>query len=145
MRAIVQRVREASVTVNALEVSRIGYGFLVLIAVRAGDTPEKVKKMGEKLAHLRIIADEAGKMNLSLLDLKQEVLLVSQFTLYGDCTKGNRPSFIGSATSDEARPLIEMLADELRARGLAVQTGSFGEHMEVGLINDGPTTVIIET
>ncbi|MDP3836776.1 MAG: D-aminoacyl-tRNA deacylase [bacterium] len=145
MRAIVQRVKEASVAVNAQEISRIGYGFLVLIAVRAGDGPEKAKKMGEKLARLRIIADEAGKMNLSLLDLKQEVLLVSQFTLYGDCTKGNRPSFIGSVASDEARPLIEMLADELRAHGLAVQTGSFGEHMEVALINDGPTTIIIET
>ncbi|PKM88754.1 D-tyrosyl-tRNA(Tyr) deacylase, partial [Candidatus Falkowbacteria bacterium HGW-Falkowbacteria-2] len=95
--------------------------------------------------HLRILPDEVGKMNLSLLDLKQDVLLVSQFTLYGDTVKGNRPSFIESAGSDEARPLLEMLADELRVHGLAVQTGAFGEHMEIGLINDGPVTVIIET
>lgn len=144
MRAIIQVVKQASVQVCDQEVGSINNGFLVLLAVKTGDSEAQARKMADKIANLRLFIDEQAKMNLSLLDRKHSVLLVSQFTLYGDCRKGNRPSFIESARPEDARPLFDLVADYLRAFGLTVATGSFGDYMQVNLINDGPTTIILE-
>ncbi|MDD3285495.1 MAG: D-aminoacyl-tRNA deacylase [Patescibacteria group bacterium] len=144
MRAVIQRVRRVSVSVAGKEISRIEAGFLVLVAVKVGDGEEQAHKLAEKISKLRIIVDEEEKMNLSLLDKKESVMLVSQFTLYGDTSRGNRPSFIDSARPGQARPLFEILAADLRALGLSVALGAFGEHMAIELINDGPTTIILD-
>jgi D-tyrosyl-tRNA(Tyr) deacylase len=144
MRALIQKVSRAAVSVDGQEISRIGAGFLVLLAVKIGDTELQAKKMADKIAKLRIIDDGTGKLNLSLLDTKQAILLVSQFTLYGDSDRGNRPSFIDSARPEQAKPLFELVAAELRASGLELQTGSFGAYMQIDLTNDGPTTLMLE-
>lgn len=144
MRAIVQRVKEAAVSVEGQEISRIKAGFLILLAVKIGDTELQAKKMAEKIAKLRIIEDGEGKLNLSLIDKQEAVLLVSQFTLYGDCSQGNRPSFIVSARPEQARPLFDLVVSEIRNFGLEAATGSFGDYMQVSLVNDGPTTLILE-
>lgn len=144
MRAVIQVVSQAAVSVNDQEISRIQAGFLVLLAVKVGDGEIQAQKMAEKIAHLRILPDIAEKMNLSLLDLKLSVLLVSQFTLYGDCSRGNRPSFIDSARPEQALPLFNKVAEHLRAFGLEVAVGAFGEHMKISLVNDGPTTIILD-
>lgn len=144
MRAVIQRVSQAVVRHNSEEVSRIKAGFLVLVAIKVGDSEFQVKKMAEKIAHLRILEDEAGKMNLSLIDKKQNILLVSQFTLYGDCQRGNRPSFIQSARPEEALSLFKLLQSELQKFVSNVQLGVFGEHMQIDLINDGPTTIVLD-
>ncbi len=144
MRAVIQKVSRSAVSVAGKEISRIEAGFLVLVAVKVGDGEEQAHKLAEKISKLRIIVDEKEKMNLSLLDKKESVMLVSQFTLYGDTSRGNRPSFIDSARPEQARPLFEILAADLRALGLSVALGAFGEHMAIELINDGPTTIILD-
>jgi D-tyrosyl-tRNA(Tyr) deacylase len=139
MRALVQRVREASVRVGGEEVARIGPGLLVLLGVRRGDTEAEADRIAAKLLALRIFEDADGKMNLSVRDTGGEVLCVSQFTLYGDSRKGNRPSFVDAAPPEEAERLYERVRESLAARG-----GVFGARMAVALVNDGPVTLLIE-
>jgi D-tyrosyl-tRNA(Tyr) deacylase len=145
MRAVVQRVKEAWVRVGEEEVARIGAGLLVLAGVAAADSPADVEYMAQKLAHLRVFAGEGRLMHFSLLDLKGEVLLVSQFTVLGDCRKGRRPSFEAAAPPDLAERLYEDLASALAGHGLKVATGRFRQMMEVGLINDGPVTLLLDS
>jgi len=144
MRAIIQRVEQASVTVDDKIISEIKSGFLVLIAIKTGDTIRQAEKMALKIANLRIIADNEGKMNLSLLNAGGSVLLVSQFTLYANTDKGHRPSFLDSARPEEAEPLIDVLAQKLEALNISVSLGQFAKHMKVQLTNDGPTTIILD-
>jgi D-tyrosyl-tRNA(Tyr) deacylase len=139
MRALVQRVSSASVTVGGERVAEIGHGMLVLLGVRRGDGEEAADKLVRKLRALRIFEDAEGRMNLSVEDVGGEVLCVSQFTLYGDARKGNRPSFVDAAPPEEAEPLYERVREGLGARG-----GRFGARMAVGLVNDGPVTLIVE-
>ena len=140
MRALVQRVSEASVTVDGEEVSRVGPGLLVLLGVKRGDTEAEADRIASKLLALRIFEDADGKMNLNVGDAGGEILCVSQFTLYGDTRKGNRPGFVDAAPPAEAEPLYERVRAALNAEG-----GVFGAHMSVGLVNDGPVTLLIET
>jgi D-tyrosyl-tRNA(Tyr) deacylase len=144
MRAVVQRVHEARVTVDEAVVGEIGAGLLVLLGVGHDDTEETAKAMAAKIAKLRIFEDGAGKMNRSVADAGGGVLVVSQFTLYGDARKGNRPSFIKAARPEEADPLCDRVVAELDALGLPTATGVFGAHMEVSLTNDGPVTILLE-
>jgi D-tyrosyl-tRNA(Tyr) deacylase len=139
VRALVQRVSEASVTAGGEEVARIGRGLVVLLGVRRGDTDAEADRLAAKLLALRVFEDGDGKMNLSVRDAGGELLCVSQFTLYGDVRKGNRPSFVDAAPPDEAEPLYERVRDTLGARG-----GVFGARMAVALVNDGPVTVLVE-
>jgi D-aminoacyl-tRNA deacylase len=139
VRALVQRVSEASVTVEGNEVSRIGPGLLVLLGVRRGDTGAEADRIAAKLLALRIFEDADGKMNLSVQDAGGEILCVSQFTLYGDARKGNRPSFVDAAPPEQAQPLYERVRAALGAEG-----GAFGAHMRVALVNDGPVTLLLE-
>lgn len=145
MTALVQRVKHASVTVDGECVSEIGKGFLVLFGVFENDTEKEADLLADKTAKLRIFTDENDKMNLSLKDVAGEVLVVSQFTLYGDCRKGKRPSFIAAARPETAIPLYERFVAELMDHDLHVETGWFGADMEVSLINDGPVTLILDT
>ncbi len=144
MRAVVQRVKKASVKVNGREVGAIGTGFVVLIAVKKGDTEEHARWMAHKIANLRVFPDEQGKFNYSLLDVGGEALVVSQFTLYGDIRRGFRPSFTDAAPPQEAEPLIERFVEFLREKGVPVQTGVFGAMMLVEIHNDGPVTIILD-
>ena len=139
MRALVQRVSEASVTVDGDVVSRIGPGLLVLLGIRRGDTDADADKVAAKLLALRIFQDADGKMNLDVTQAGGEILCVSQFTLYGDTRKGNRPSFVDAAPPEEAEPLYERVRATLGAQG-----GRFGAHMEVALAGDGPVTIVVE-
>lgn len=145
MRAVVQRVSEASVTVDSTVVAQIGPGLLVLVGVAVGDQVPVASKMAAKIAALRIFPDEAGKMDLSVSEVGGEVLLVSQFTLYGDTRSGNRPSFTGAAPGATAEPLFDQVASYLEVLGLPVSKGVFGARMEVALVNDGPVTILLET
>jgi D-tyrosyl-tRNA(Tyr) deacylase len=145
MRAVVQRVKEAWVRVDQEEVARIGAGLLVLVGVAAGDGPEDVAYLAKKLANLRVFAGDGRLMHLSLLDLQAEVLLVSQFTLLGDCRKGRRPSFEAAAAPETAEQLYEKLVAAMAGHGLRVATGRFRQMMEVGLINDGPVTLLVDS
>ena len=140
-----QRVTEACVTVDGRQVARIARGLLVLVGVGAQDTEEDARFLAGKTAGLRIFEDDQGKLNLSVLDVGGSVLLVSQFTLYGDCRKGRRPSFTDAAEAAKAEALYLLLADELRALGLTVQTGLFQAHMQVQLVNDGPVTLLLDS
>lgn len=144
MRALVQRVSRAEVRVAGKAVGRVGRGVLVLVGFTHADTGEQADWMADKVACLRIFADEADKMNLSLGDVGGGVLVVSQFTLYGDAVKGRRPSFIDAARPEIAIPLYERFIASLRARGLHAETGEFGAMMEVELVNDGPVTLWLE-
>jgi D-tyrosyl-tRNA(Tyr) deacylase len=144
MRVVLQRVSSASVSVEGRAVGAIGRGFLVLVGFTAADGEEHLVWMADKIVGLRLFADDAGKMNLSLADVGGAVLVVSQFTLYADARKGRRPSFIDAAEPDQAVPLYERFVDLLGERGVAVETGEFGAVMEVGLVNDGPVTLILE-
>jgi len=144
MRAVVQRVTSASVSVDGSEVVRIGAGLAVLLGVTHGDTEATAQRMAAKIWGLRVFADEAGDMNLAASDLDGEVLVVSQFTLYGDARKGRRPSFVDASPRAHAEPLVDAAVAELRRLGAVVATGRFGQHMAVSLVNDGPTTLILE-
>ena len=144
MRAVVQRVREASVVVDGATVGAIGRGVCVLVGVTHEDTPEVARRLADRLWGLRIMADEAGVMNVSVGDAGGEVLLVSQFTLYGDTSRGRRPSWRDAAAGPVAEPLVDAVAAELRQLGATVATGVFGADMDVHLVNDGPVTLLLE-
>jgi D-tyrosyl-tRNA(Tyr) deacylase len=144
VRAVVQRVSRASVTVEGRVTGSIGRGLLVLVGFGPADLPHQVDWMADKVAGLRVFADDEGKMNRDLAAVGGGVLVVSQFTLYGDASKGRRPSFIGAATPEVAIPLYQAFIAALKARGLPVETGEFGAMMDVELVNDGPVTLILE-
>jgi D-tyrosyl-tRNA(Tyr) deacylase len=145
MRAILQRVTRASVEVGGAVVGEIGGGLLVLLGVAKPDTAADADFLAAKIVNLRIFADEAGKMNRSLLDCAGELLVVSQFTLYGDCSRGRRPGFEGAAPAEQARELYEHFVAAARRSGVKVETGVFQAHMAVSLVNDGPVTFLIES
>ena len=144
MRALLQRVSRASVTVDGSIVGQIGRGFVVLLGVTHTDGQAEVVWLANKVAGLRVFDDVDGKMNASLADVGGAVLVVSQFTLYGDARKGRRPSFTRAAHPEQARPLVEVFVRQLRSRGITVATGVFGAHMAVGIENDGPVTLMLE-
>ena len=145
MRALIQRVSRASVSVDGRVVSEIGPGLVVLLGVGAEDGPQEAAALAEKCAHLRIVEDDAGKMNRSVMETGGEVLAISQFTLYGDTRKGRRPNFMGAAPPERAAPLYEAFVAHLRGLGLRVGMGVFGAHMEVEIRNDGPVTILVES
>lgn len=145
MKAVIQRVSAAQVVVEGEVVGQIGRGMLVLLGVAEGDGPEQVAWMAEKIAGLRIFDDDAGKMNLGLADIGGAMLVVSQFTLLGDCRKGKRPSFIGAAEPEIAERLYEAFVTAVRGQGIEVATGRFRTHMAVSLTNDGPVTILLES
>ena len=145
MRAVIQRVEQASVSVEGEIKGQIGAGFLALIGVEEGDGDADFKYIADKVPNLRVFEDEQGKMNRSLLDVGGEVLAVSQFTLLGDARGGRRPSFITAARPETADPMYERLVAEWRARGIRVETGVFGAHMKVSLVNDGPVTILLDS
>jgi D-aminoacyl-tRNA deacylase len=144
VRAVIQRVSRAEVRVAGESVGSIGHGLCVFLGIGKDDSQADVEQLAEKIKKLRILEDENGKMNLSLQDIREEVLVVSQFTLYGDCRKGNRPSFSNAAAPDQAEKLYEYFVGRLRDSGLTVATGQFKARMEVTLVNDGPVTFIVE-
>ena len=145
MRTVVQRVSSASVTVDGNVIGKINKGFLVLLGIKSTDTKQDVDYMVKKVINLRIFRDENDKMNLSLKDVNGELLIVSQFTLYGDASRGNRPSFIEAGKPDIAIPLYEYFISECKKQISVVQTGKFGADMKVELLNDGPVTIIMES
>lgn len=145
MRAVVQRVRRAEVSVGGESVGAIGAGLLALVGVTHDDDASSARRLANKLAHLRVLADGDGAMNLSVLEVGAEVLVVSQFTLYGDMSRGRRPSWVAAARPEHAEPLVDAVAKELRSLGVPVATGVFGADMQVDLVNDGPVTLLLET
>ena len=145
MRAVIQRVREARVLVEGEVTGAIGIGLLVLLGIAKGDTEKDADYLADKIAGMRIFADEAGKMNRSVLDAGGEMLIVSQFTLYGDCRKGRRPSFDMAAGPDQARTLYNYFVAAVRRTPAPVHTGVFQAMMQVHLVNDGPVTIIVES
>ena len=145
MRFVIQRVTQSSVEVNGEIIGKIGNGFMVLIGVSEVDTQETADKMIRKMTGLRIFEDENGKTNLSLADVNGELLLISQFTLYANCKKGNRPSFIEAGSPDKANVLYEYIIEQCRKIVPIVETGSFGADMKVSLVNDGPFTIILDS
>lgn len=144
MRAVVQRVSQASVSISGRAVGEIGTGLLVLVGFAPGDGPAQMEWMATKLQGLRIFADAEGRMNLDVREVGGEMLVVSQFTLYGDVSRGRRPSFVSAAGPDEARRLYDEFVDVCRAGVVPVATGEFGARMEVSLVNDGPVTLVVE-
>lgn len=145
MRAVVQRVNEASVTVAGEVVGAIGRGLLVLLGVGHADGPAEAALLAEKIAGMRIFPDDTGRFNRSARDVSGAVLVVSQFTLYADTRRGRRPGFAGAAPPEQAAPLVEAFASALKSQGLTVACGSFGAHMQVALVNDGPVTIVIDS
>jgi D-tyrosyl-tRNA(Tyr) deacylase len=145
MKAVVQRVSESSVTIDNEVAGKIGAGLLVLLGVAVEDTEKEADYLAEKIINLRIFSDENGKMNLSLRDVGGEMLVVSQFTLLGDCRKGRRPSFIAAAGPEMGNALYAYFVDYMRQKGITVATGRFGAMMDVSLVNDGPVTLILES
>jgi D-tyrosyl-tRNA(Tyr) deacylase len=147
MRAVVQRAAQAEVRVDGAVVGRLdpAPGLVALVGVGPADTAAEARLLADKLAGLRIFADAAGKMNLSLRDVGGGALVISQFTLYADVRRGRRPGYTGAAPPEQAAPLVERVADELRALGVLVQGGRFGAHMQVALVNDGPVTILLDT
>ena len=145
MKAVVTRVNSASVSIDGQLHGAIGKGFLILLGIGPEDTPELCRKLAEKILGLRVFRDENDKMNLSLADVGGSVLVVSQFTLYGDCKKGRRPSFTGAAAPDVAIPLYELFLTECEKAGFPPQHGQFGADMQVSSVNDGPVTLILDT
>lgn len=145
MKLVIQRVANAQVDIDGKTVGKIGKGFLVLLGIKVGDTKEQADYLVRKLINLRVFTDENDKMNLALKDVNGELLLISQFTLYGECIKsGNRPSFTDAARPEEAIPLYEYFIAECKKQIKVVETGEFGADMKVSLLNDGPVTIIIE-
>lgn len=144
MKLVIQRVKNASVKVDEKIVGEIEKGFLVLIGIKAGDTKQQADYLVKKVCKLRVFTDENDKMNLNIKDVGGKLLIVSQFTLYGNCNDGNRPSFTEAARPEEAIPLYEYFCDECAKNGIEVQRGIFGADMKVELLNDGPVTIIIE-
>lgn len=145
MKVVVQRAKNASVTVNDTIVGSINNGLMLLVGITHSDTIEDLKYLADKIVNLRIFEDEAGKMNLSLLDIKGEILSVSQFTLYGDCRKGRRPNFMDAAKPELANEMYELFNQELLSKGISLQTGTFGAMMDVAFTNVGPVTLILES
>ena len=145
MRAVIQRVSQASVTVEGHVIGAIGRGFLVLLGVTHSDGRPEAEWLARKIAALRVFEDDAGKMNLGLADVGGAVLVVSQFTLYGDAHKGRRPDFLQAARPEVAEPLVDYFVNELRSAGLPVETGRFRAIMDVALVNDGPATLWLDT
>lgn len=145
MKIVVQRVKESSVTIDGKVHGQIGKGFMVLVGFCDGDNETIVDKMIDKMIHLRIFEDENGKMNLSLDDVKGSVLSISQFTLYANCKKGRRPSFIEAAKPEVAIPLYDYFNEKIREQGIHLETGIFGADMKVSLINDGPITIVLDS
>lgn len=144
MRLVIQRVSEARVDVGGATVGQIGHGLLVLVGAHADDDPDSAEQLAKKTAKLRIFQDDEGKMNRSVVDVGGGVLAVSQFTLYGNTRKGNRPSFVDAAQPERAEPLFERYVDALRERVGTVETGQFRATMDVHLVNDGPVTILLE-
>ncbi len=144
MRALLQRVSKASVSVDEDVVGAIGPGFVIFLGITHADTEAEAKWLAEKIAGLRLFEDRAGKMNLTLFDIEGSVLVVSQFTLYGDVRKGRRPSFTNAAHPEQAEPLVEYFANQLRQLGHHVESGVFGALMQVEIFNDGPVTLMLE-
>lgn len=145
MKSVIQRVSQASVTIDDVVKGEIQGGFLILLGITHSDTEKDVKWMVDKIAGLRVFEDKNGKMNLSLEDVGGELLIVSQFTLYGDARKGRRPSFIEAARPEKAIPLYEKFVEMAREKGIKVATGEFGADMKVNLLNDGPVTLIVDS
>jgi D-tyrosyl-tRNA(Tyr) deacylase len=145
MRILIQRVSRASVTVDGERVAAIGRGYLALAGVTHGDSVAAAGKLAAKTARLRVFEDDAGLMNLALAEVSGEVLAVSQFTLYADTRRGNRPSFTDAAGAEQGEAVYAAYVEALRAEGVPVQTGIFGAHMHVELVNDGPVTILLET
>ena len=145
MRAVVQRVSKASVTVAGEITGAIECGFLVLLGVADGDAPSDLDWMVNRIIGLRVFEDAEGKMNCSIQDVGGSMLVVSQFTLLGDCRKGRRPSFVNAARPDVANDVYEQFCDKVRAEGITVETGRFQQHMDVELINDGPVTLLLDS
>ena len=145
MKAVLMRVQRASVTIDERETRSIGRGFLILLAVTHDDTEAQAVKLADKLCSLRIFEDENGKMNRSLEDVKGQLLIVSQFTLYGSCKKGRRPEFLSAARPEVAIPLYEKFVQLCRDKGFHTETGEFGAYMAVDSVNDGPFTLIVDT
>lgn len=145
MKVVLQRSKEASVTVGGEVAGQIEKGFVLLVGITHGDTEEDARYLADKIVNLRVFEDESGKMNHSLLDVEGEILSISQFTLYGDCRKGRRPNFMEAAKPDHALPLYEYLNKVLKENDVKVETGVFGEMMDVKLTNDGPVTLILES
>ena len=144
MRALLQRVSSASVSVNGRIIGQIERGLVILLGVTHGDSVVEADWLANKIAGLRLFEDDAGKMNLGLADVNGSVLVVSQFTLYGDARKGKRPSFTAAARPEQAEPLVDYFCDQLRQAGLIVATGQFGAMMQVAIYNDGPVTLMLE-
>ena len=145
MRVVLQRVSHASVAVAREVVGQIDLGLLALVGIGPNDTDKEITQMCDKIAGLRIFEDDRGKMNLSLQDVQGEILIVSQFTLWGDCRKGRRPSFTDAASPEIAEPLYERFVTEMAVRGVRVATGAFGEDMQVTIVNEGPVTMLLES
>lgn len=144
MKLVIQRVKKAEVKVDGQTVGKIDEGFLVLIGIKVGDTKEQADYLVKKLCNLRVFSDENWKMNKSLNDVNGKLLIVSQFTLYANCSEGNRPSFIEAARPEEAIPLYEYFCNECMKKNIEVQKGIFGADMKVELLNDGPVTIVME-
>ncbi|MGI6468844.1 MAG: D-tyrosyl-tRNA(Tyr) deacylase [Syntrophomonadaceae bacterium] len=145
MRAVVQRTLSSRVTVDGRVISSIGLGLTVLLGIGKGDTAADADYLMDKIANLRIFPDQEGKMNLSVQDVAGEILLISQFTLYGDARKGRRPSFTEAALPDQARPMFDYCVENLRRKGLKIQTGEFGAEMQVDICNNGPCTILLDS
>jgi D-tyrosyl-tRNA(Tyr) deacylase len=145
MRAVVQRVSRAGVNIGGINTAKIGRGLVILLAIRGGDSTADLIWMADKIIHLRIFPDSDGKMNTSLADMSGEMLIISQFTLYGDCRKGRRPGFSAAAPPEIAEPLYNQFIEEVRKRRIPVATGTFQAEMAVDLVNDGPVTILLDS
>ncbi len=145
MRAVIQRVNRASVRINGRTTGRIDHGLVILLGIRTDDTVKELQWLADKIVHLRIFDDDEGKMNISLADIGGEMLIISQFTLYGDCRKGRRPGYSNSAAPEIAEPLYQQFIEEMKSRRITVATGTFRAAMKVELVNDGPVTLLLDS